>query len=202
MPRKRDTTPPEALLQRVITGLESDDYAIHRRALLLLLAEGPLQCRETLQQEEDKPEMQQWDVGPVAVVSITRLELVAFLRSLLRQEGRGVFGDAIAIDRSVQLRASAAGHRVTWAVSGAVRDVAILQLWALLERVGVRNLRLCSAPDCQRLFVRTYRRVFCSVRCQQRINKKKLRREKREQAEQKELRQARQRQLRKETVHG
>ena len=51
-----------------------------------------------------------------------------------------------------------------------VRNVVVLQLVMLLNEVGLHNVRVCGA--CPRLFVKTYRREFCSVQCQQRKYKR------------------------------
>ena len=50
------------------------------------------------------------------------------------------------------------------------RDLVVLQLVLLLHTVGLHNIRFCAAPDCPgpHLFVKSYRREFCSVRCQKR----------------------------------
>jgi hypothetical protein len=58
----------------------------------------------------------------------------------------------------------------------------VLQLVMLLDRVGLSAVRRCGAADCRRLFVKTYRREFCSERCQKRAHKRKVRQEERERA--------------------
>jgi hypothetical protein len=181
--RKRDTS-PEALLQRVITGLENVSPPISRGAVLALLSEGPLLCPETLLKEIQQPATEEWDVGIVRGVDVLRGELLAFLRQTVRNEGTGAVGYGIAIRQSVTFSATAAGRRVTLIGEGSMSDVAILQMLLLLDRVGLSTLRECGVGDCRRLFVKTYRREFCSARCQQRDYKRKLRQRTREQKEQ------------------
>ena len=65
--------------------------------------------------------------------------------------------------------------RIGVQVSGTARDLVILQFFALLQVVGVENIHACQAPDCPRIFVKTYRRDFCSAKCQTRTNKRKQR---------------------------
>ena len=50
-----------------------------------------------------------------------------------------------------------------------------MQTVLLLHEVGLANVLECAAPDCQRLLVKVYRREFCSVQCQKRINARKQR---------------------------
>ncbi len=78
---------------------------------------------------------------------------------------------------SVGFSASLKDGRVTTLVeSSDVRNVVMLQMVMLLHEVGLQNVRVCGVADCQRLFVKTYRREFCSVRCQQR-NYKRIKRQ-------------------------
>jgi endogenous inhibitor of DNA gyrase (YacG/DUF329 family) len=184
VPRKRDT-PPEALLQRVITGLENDSPVTYRGAVLALLSEGPLLCPEALLKEIQQPATEEWDAGIVRMSDVLRAELLAYLRQTVRNEDTGVVGYPISIGHSVTFSAIAAGRRVTCGAEGAMRDVVVLQMLLLLDRVGLSNVRICGVGDCQRLFVKTYRREFCSARCQQRDYKRKLRQRTREQHEQK-----------------
>ena len=183
MTRKRDTS-PEGLLQRVITDLENDDPEAHRDAVLGLLCQGPLLCSETFIKEFKQPAVEDWDVGVVRADAVVGAELLAFLRQTVRNEGTGAVGYGISTNHSMTFSAVATRRRVTCRAEGAMRDVAILQLVLLLDRVGLSNLRICGVEDCQRLFVKTYRREFCSVRCQQRDYKRRLRQRTREQKEQ------------------
>jgi CGNR zinc finger len=177
MPSKRYAL-PEVLLQRVIRSLEQSDrenHRSHRAAVLALLSEGPLMCSETLLREIESP-----DPG----VSLIRAELIAFLRQTVRLADQGgLFGYPISL-AEVRLFATAAGRRVIGAAEGSVRDMAVLQLFLLMQSVGLRNVRMCGAAEpggCQRIFVKTYRRTFCSMRCQKRAQARRLRRKQLEQ---------------------
>jgi hypothetical protein len=179
--RKRDTPPPpEVLLQRVIRDLEQSDrpnHPSHRNAVLALLSEGPLLCGEALLREIDHP-----DPG----VSLVRAELIQFLRTTVRLEGQGE--SLIWLDGPVALVAMAlGGGRVQGGAKGTLRAMAVLQMFLLMQQLGLRNIRTCGAAEpggCQRLFVKAYRREFCSARCQQRDYKRKLRQRQRELKEQ------------------
>jgi len=176
MARKRDRT-PEAVLERVIRELEQSDalnHPSHHRAVIALLSGGPLLCPEALQWEVEQPDPE---------VSLIRAELITFLRDTVRLDGTGAAWYGIGLMGHVQLRALAAAGDVTGAASGSVRDVAVLQLFLLMREVGLRNIRVCGAIEpggCRRLFVKTYRRAFCSARCQQRVYKRDQRRQARE----------------------
>jgi hypothetical protein len=69
----------------------------------------------------------------------------------------------------------------------------LLQLVLLLHTVGLRNVWKCSAPDCARLFIKTYRRAFCSPRCQKRAYMRTTWQAAREQEEKMRTRRQRQR---------
>lgn len=56
-----------------------------------------------------------------------------------------------------------------WGVDGSPRDVLLYQIHTFLDAVGEERLRVCPAPDCDRLFVKVGRREYCSVRCQRRV---------------------------------
>ena len=60
-------------------------------------------------------------------------------------------------------------------VTGELLEVARLKLVWLVQTVGLEQVRVCRAENCTRLFVKTYRREFCSTRCQDRDNKAKQR---------------------------
>jgi hypothetical protein len=57
----------------------------------------------------------------------------------------------------VTVRAEVVNNRVVFNADGKPRDLVVLQLFALLHEVGIAHLRECQAPDCRRLFVKTYR---------------------------------------------
>lgn len=65
--------------------------------------------------------------------------------------------------------------RVWCAIDGPLGNIALLQLVQLLDRVGVRRVRRCSAEDCDRIYVKSYRRVFCCMRCQKRTYARAMR---------------------------
>ncbi len=194
----RDTL-PEALLQRVITGLEDDRPSRHRGAVLALLSEGPLLCSDTFRKELEQPAVEHWDGGVVRGDAVVRAELLAFLRQTVRNEGTGAVGYGISIHQTITFSAIATGRRVTCAAEGRMRDVTIVQLLLLLDRVGLSNIRLCKVGNCHRLFVKTYRREFCSVRCQQRENKRQQRENKRIREQQEQQIRARRRRITKGT---
>jgi hypothetical protein len=182
--RKRDTS-PEALLQRVIADLEHDRLATQRRAVLALLAEGPLLCSDALHREiqQPNPDLMTW-----------RAELLQFLRTLVRVDGQEPTQAQIGTYGFLTFDGHHAGGRVDVAAGGRdVRDLVVLQLVLLLREVGLRNVRKCGIGDCRHLFVKTYRREFCSIRCQQRDYKRKLRQRAREQKELQARRQQRRR---------
>jgi hypothetical protein len=62
-------------------------------------------------------------------------------------------------------------------VLGSSHDQLTLRVVQLVETTGIDRLRRC---DCGRVFAKTGRREFCSVRCQKRIYMRKIRREERE----------------------
>ena len=199
-PKYRDT--PEHLLHRVIADLEESDtpgHPSHHRAIRALLTEGPLLVPEPILENRDMP-------GRLTA-SAWRAELIAFLRSLVRQvEGRRGLqqlreGVGLPTDEGPhQMLATLAmrgrlDYRVVVTMQGEVRrkvesttdaqGVVNEQLLRLLELVGVRgNVRSCEARDCQHIFVRAYRQRFCSLACQDRTNKRKHRQRKAEKAQQ------------------
>ncbi len=179
MANKRDT--PEALLQQVVTdlesGLERDEPPRVRGAVLALLARGPLLCSDALRQELDHPS------PDIAVIGA---ELVAFLREVVRLRGATIVpsGYGIGLKGRMHFFAPATDARVTLVAAGSLRDVAVLQLVLLLDQVGLHNIQFCPSPGCPKLFIKSYRRLFCSLRCQQREMKRRSRQKARDQQEQ------------------
>jgi hypothetical protein len=164
MPRKR-YMPPEDLLQETIAQLENDEAPRgHRAALQALLSAGPLLCSDALLST-----LQERDVEPWVEI---RAELLAFLRSIVRQKGQGRFSPTVSLYQHVNFSAIASddAQLVACAAEGSVRDLVVLQLVLLLHEVGLGQVRICEAPDCDRLFVKAYRREFCSTRCQKRTH--------------------------------
>jgi len=66
------------------------------------------------------------------------------------------------------------GTRIT--VDGDAVDVLSYQTVALIGHAGLDRIKAC---DCERLFVKTGRREFCSDRCQKRIYMRRLRQQER-----------------------
>ncbi len=173
MTRKRNTE-PEALLQMVITRLEtSDEPALaHRKAvaqyadaLTALLDWGPLLCEPTNEPDD-------------ATIVLVRAEVIAVLRlAVHRRESDplGIGESGIALSAPPQFSVRLRGPHAQIGVSGSFRDLVVLQLVWILEHVGLAHVRQCTAPDCERLYVKTYRREFCSTRCQRRTNKRRER---------------------------
>jgi hypothetical protein len=183
MSRKRYL--PQEILQKVIAALERDDNWSHQRAVLDLLRHGPLFVDEATVR------------GPqMSTVSEVRAELLRFLRVIVG----GGYMPEIATHRSVTFEARAHEGRVSCEVRGDGRDLVILQLVTLLQIVGLPSIRVCPAPNphggappgapCGRLFVKTYRRTYCSSQCQKRAYMRQRRqneRLKREQAARRRL---------------
>lgn len=201
MKRKRYTD-PEAVLNATIAALEVDDGPLqgrvagevawgllrsYRQALLDLLSMGPLLCVETWLRETAHPDG--------SLTPEVTLNLRADLLLLLRNTVRG--GPSVSMSTSPSRLSFAARltdtGRVTIAAEGTARDLIIVQFVMLLQQVGLANVRMCLAPDCGRVFVKTYRREFCSVQCQKRVNARTQRQKARERREQ----QVRTRRLRK-----
>jgi hypothetical protein len=170
MPRKHHTS-DEALLQAVIEDLESDSPKRHEAAVRALLAHGPLRCLGV-----------QPDALRHQTATELRDELLAFLRRVVRhstERPEGV-GEVLEVQEGFALTAHPVAGQVVVGIYGTRRTVACLQLVLLLERVGLAHVRLCGVDDCPRLFVKTYRREFCSVRCQKRHYMRTLRAKERE----------------------
>lgn len=156
---------PEAKLQAVITALEASDELNdprHQQAIRDLVLGGPLQVNEIYRQELKTPH-------PLA--SLWRAEIVQFLRTLVRSEGRTSSHDLVTEGHFKFSVAKVHDHVYCMVDSQSIRDLAILHLLLRLHEVGLRNVRVCQAPDCQHLFVKMYRREYCSKRCQARHSK-------------------------------
>lgn len=152
MTRKRYTS-PVVVLQRAIAGLEREDQRSQRDAVLSLLMDGPWVVTDAtarLPQESS--------------ISEVRAELLAFFRTLAggRQAGE------IGLYHSITLAARHRDGRAECEARGDGRDLVMLQAGLLVHLVGLPSIRTCEAADCPHLFVRRYRRTFCSARCQKR----------------------------------
>jgi hypothetical protein len=163
---KRDTA-PEQLLQRVIDDFQSSDregHPRHQAAAQALLEEGPFTYPENY--------LSRFKAGSVEVFELRRTAL-RFLRRCAGGRADRLPG-ALAAD-GIAFIPKTDGERVIISVHGKPKDVFAQQLTSLTLSVGARNVRVCGVDDCQRLFVKTYRREFCSIRCQQRDYKRRKR---------------------------
>ena len=191
MPRKCYAT-PEALLRAVITTLEQD----RPRRRPAAPAHRPL-CPETLQRKRDAPAVQEWDDGPQSLAALCGSSLLAFLREAVQLRsglsalralradlaaGREQAVSPIPVRGLVTFRALVTERgAVRLVAEGNVEGVAVLQLVQLLEAVGIANVRQCQASPCLRLYVKTYRRQYCSPRCQKRAQMRQFRQRARDQ---------------------
>jgi len=173
--RKRDIK-PETVLQALIPPLEREDFDVRTatRTLRWLLVNGPLRCPD-----DSLEQFATWASDPMALGGTYR-ELLKFLRDVVRlrdSEGRGpkprIWTDGVT--QSVRWERGRLVPAVEGGPPDSVRTLLVLQFRELLLLAGVNNIRKCSAPDCDHLFVKVYRREFCSERCQKRVNKRALR---------------------------
>jgi hypothetical protein len=180
--RRRPVLPVDVTLRRVIEALERDRP---RDAVLLLLEHGPWDCRATLDQERQHPATIEWDDGPHPATATIGGELLAWLREQVHLQGTGLSGSGMFVPE-FKLHGTAAEGRVRLApqpidrgfgAAGALRLAAILQFALLLEAVGIANVRVCSAVECPALYVKRYRRNFCSATCQKRTYMRQRRRD-------------------------
>ncbi len=101
-------------------------------------------------------------------VITVRAELLAFLRGLVRTQSFGG-SQSIGTEGLFNFTARLARGRVALGADGKhTRDLIVLQVVLLALHVGLPNVRKCGAPDCDHLFVKRYRREYCSVACQKR----------------------------------
>lgn len=198
------------MLGRVIRALETEDpelsdppepervlrlLRVHHAALVDLLAHGPLICEEALAREHEvmaraRSLIQGIRPGPelsMTDTSILRAELLQLLGSTVRGASYGAASSAIWLISSqrapIGFTARLVDGRAVIAATGDTRSLVVLQTLLLLQEVGLPNVQKCSAPDCRRLFVKVYRREFCSAQCQKRIytrTKRRLDRERKE----------------------
>lgn len=169
MPRRKQDVLPEVALQRVIRGLEDapNDDAFstrHLQPIRDLVLGGPLIVNDRWHQALKEPQ-------PMA--ALWRAEFLQFLRTLVRTADHSWIGYSLLTEGGFKFTSAVVGDRVRCDVdSQSIRDVALLHLILRLHDVGLRNVRQCARPDCQRLFIKSYRREFCSIQCQQRQNKR------------------------------
>lgn len=171
MARKRDgiSAPvvhqePIALARKVVTLLdERTDPESHRRAIFNLLTNGP--C---FTQEETIAELKRLSAAEIAPIAQA---LQVYLRAAVR-----LTIPRTPIDLSgVRVYTIRSGHSAISFMDGPLLGQAGHALVLLLHLVGFENLWPCGASDCPRIFVKTYRREFCSERCQKRTYKRQER---------------------------
>lgn len=186
MTRKRRSgiTEPEAVLGTVIRALEEDDAALdgpdplpllrtYHDALVRLLAHGPLLCTEAHARERELTEAPR--LGWADVLKL-RAELLQVVRSAVRQATAGAASTPIDTRPGISFSVQLVDGRAVIRATGDTRSLVLHQFLMLLHEVGLTNVQKCSAPDCQRLFVKVYRREYCSVQCQKRIYTREKRR--------------------------
>lgn len=162
MRTKRDrATAEDELLQRVVTTLEAPDtvkasWPFYVDALLDLLGHGPLICRAN--------DLDSFDERKALDV---RAELLGFLRSVatgavLERESYGgiCLYDLVTFKAQVSLD----GLRMMSIAEGASRDLMVLQVMTIFDRIGLGRVRRCLG--CATVFVRTGKREYCTTRCQ------------------------------------
>lgn len=179
--RRTKRNAAEVLLQDVIETLELDDSVIrdgstseersrlaaYRGVLLKLLKNGPLDIGGDRAYE--------WSAEDALN---TRAVTLQFLRSAVRESA----STSIPIRHGINFVANTSvSGRVALGANGDTEDLVILQLVMLLSHVGLHNVRICKAADCgspagtvaapssRRMYVKTYRREFCSAQCQKRV---------------------------------
>ncbi len=166
---RRYGTREEQLLSGVIEGLEHERVSRQRAALFDLMLNGPLHPHPELAGEA----FDQWfsSGGELVEGPVVRAELLQFLRSTVRGGGQ-VSSSELQMhhERLKPLTFSALMARgtVVCSVGGTHREVICLQLVMLLQTVGLGAVRFCGVDDCDRMFVKTHRRAYCSPRCQKR----------------------------------
>jgi len=166
--RKRDALSPVGLLRDVITSLEASTARKWRHAIMRLLAEGPLLTSDAFRHVTDHRDDPAYaEIGA---------ELLAFTREVVRLGGNVDAAAGIATESGARFRVQPVKGSAHLLADGAtVRDAAILQYVWLIYSVGLDNVRACGAPDCPHVFVKSYRREYCSLNCQRRTNKRQQR---------------------------
>jgi hypothetical protein len=153
----------EQLLAQVVSRLVDDEASPEdvKDALLTLLGRGPFLAQE--------PALR-WSRGSRPTtdeIAALRSLLVPILRSLVT--ARNQFRYTLQFETGpLRFAGFVMGRTTQCLVDGHLGDVLVLQLLALLIRARFPEVRVCSAPDCERLYVKLFRREFCSVRCQSR----------------------------------
>jgi CGNR zinc finger len=177
---------PDAGLAHVIERLEKEEARENSLGLSLLALAGPLYldgAYRVIQSLSDD------DIRRI------RGELLTFLRGIVRAASKNSFASPMHVTGDVSVGLEPSGKAVSL-VRGQLRDQLLMQLIVKLHQVGLRSVRGCGAPDCSRLFVKRYRREYCSARCQKRINTRTNRQRERARLQQQVERRARRRQER------
>jgi len=183
MARKRDRRPPDithdppvALAGELVTLLDDqDDPRSHRLALWKLLTNGPAYA----------------DVSDVKQLSDAEVQNIAHaLRDYLRSAVRSDFRNQAWLDfTGVRVKTERSlDDAALSSMEGPILGRASANLWLLMHLVGFRAFWECAAPDCSRIFVKRYRREFCSQRCEKRTYKRRTRQDARAQQPQKSIR--------------
>jgi hypothetical protein len=101
-------------------------------------------------------------------------ELRRFLRAAVHPDDTATTANHLSTAMAVEYRITAG--RVS--VAGNLHDLVALQLLLLVDRVGLRRLRICAGADCARMFVKRRKELFCSKTCQRRTEvRRRLERE-------------------------
>lgn len=114
------------------------------------------------------------DMTPEDVAEM-KASLLQLFRVLAGAEEVVSIGPFSPTFRVLRIRGEGAKKKRKWTVdtvelqvNGTPRDVAVYLAASLLEKVGTDRLRACKAADCDRLFIRSGKREYCSARCARR----------------------------------
>jgi hypothetical protein len=99
-------------------------------------------------------------------VEMFRSEAIELLKALVSDSraDRGSKLQAIQI-RNLELSPAPAGNTVALILDGPARDVLWFQVLDVLRTVGIENIRPCRF--CERIFVKSGKRDYCSSKCAQ-----------------------------------
>lgn len=166
MPRKRDVPIPEKVLNEVIAGLEMGGNQ-RVQALQDLFEWGPLFASQPTGQSVYGANG--WIDDHADTVGS---ELLGFIRAVTRNtDVPATVPGALHVDGDLAFGASRREDgTINISVSGRhLRDILVQQLVTLLRLVGLKHVRSCAAPDCERIYVKTDKREYCSPQCQKRV---------------------------------
>jgi hypothetical protein len=171
MPRKRHSL--ETLLTKVVSLIESDNDRDIRQVVSALVLEGPLMVEITAAD---------LSVLPIDAFLTPRAEALQFLRTIVRLNN--VSRAQMGTHKHFNFTAEARGDVVMCSLAGELSDVTKLQLVVLLRMLGLPKVRRCQRAGCLKIFVKRYRREYCSRQCQNRVFMAEKRRSNRERANQ------------------